>query len=181
MKYYNFSLITNKSTIKTDDDLFDISDELFEAGCDDGTPCVYGNSLYLEFDRESESYEQAVISAIKDVESVQDIQVLSVDAGEWVGLTNAAELSGTTKTSLSRYSKGERGSGGFPCPVQRINSKNPLWSWSEIALWLKEQGKVEPELVEIANFTAVINISLQFRDSEKRNQVNSVLNKLSFT
>lgn len=175
MKYYNFNLVTDKNSIVSDEDLFDISDELYEAGCNDGMPCVYGDTLYIEFDRKGESFEQAVVSAIKDIESVQNIKVTSVDAGEWVGLTDAATLSGTTKASLSRYSKGERGKGGFPCPLQRIDSKNPLWSWSEIATWLESQDKIETELLEIAQATATINMSLQLRDKAKFDRVSTML------
>ncbi|CDT98111.1 putative DNA-binding protein [Vibrio coralliirubri] len=179
MKYYNFYLVTDKNGIKTDDDLFNISDELYEAGCDDATPAVYGDTLYLEFDREAESFEQAIVSAIKNVELLPGVKVTSVDAGEWVGLTDAAVLSGTTKASLSRYNKGERGAGSFPCPQQRISSRNPLWSWSEIAAWLAQQGKVEPELVEIAKVTATINMSLQLRDISTFDKVSTMTAVLS--
>jgi hypothetical protein len=175
MKNYNFYLVTDKNGIVSDEDLFDISDELYEAGCDDGTPAVYGETLYIEFDREAESFEQAIMSAIKNVESINNIKVISVDAGEWVGLSDAATLSGTTKASLSRYSKGNRGSGQFPCPLQRIDSKNPLWSWAEIAQWLESEGKIEKELVEIAKVTATVNMALQLRDKEKFDSVSTML------
>lgn len=178
MKYYHFHLITNKTDVFTDEQLFDLSDRLYEAGCDDATVAVTNGTLYLSFDREADSYEDAVLSALKDVENVQGLRVMSVDAGDWVGLTDAAELAGITKSTLSRYSKGSRGTGGFPSPKRKIDSKNPLWRWAEIAAWLKARGKASDELVQSAEFTETINLSLQLRDSKHYQDVMNTLNKM---
>ena len=43
-------------------------DALFEAGCDDALVCVRDGELFLDFDRQAESYESAVASARRDVE-----------------------------------------------------------------------------------------------------------------
>jgi hypothetical protein len=43
-------------------------DALFEAGCDDALVCERGGELFLDFDRQAESYERAVASARRDVE-----------------------------------------------------------------------------------------------------------------
>ncbi len=42
-------------------------DDLFEAGCDDATVVVRQGRLYLNFDREADSYDLAVASAENDV------------------------------------------------------------------------------------------------------------------
>ncbi|EPB6719836.1 helix-turn-helix transcriptional regulator [Vibrio fluvialis] len=178
MKTYHFLLVTSKSGVTSDNELFDLSDDLYEAGCDDATIATYNGTIYLSFYRESESYGEAVLSAIQDVEKVNQIQVVSVDAGDWVGLSDAAELSGITKSALSRYSKGERGTGGFPSPVQRIDSKTPLWSWSDIADWLEKKGKVDQEIVDNAKLTSTINISLQLRNAEKMREVMGMLDRV---
>ncbi|UTM60452.1 hypothetical protein L4174_024010 (plasmid) [Photobacterium sp. CCB-ST2H9] len=184
-KTYEFSLTTSLTGIDTDEKIINVSNALFEAGCDDGSPSFYGDALYISFYREAESYEQAVISAIKDAEKVEGIKVLSVDAGDHVGLTDAAELSGVSKMALSRYSRGERGAGNFPCPVERLNGKTPLWSWSEIATWLKEnnkdQGKDQfyEEMVCNAEVTAAINIALQLRDKVKSDRVSTYLSLMA--
>ena len=53
-------------------DLREISDDLakalFEAGCDDGSPWSSQGVAAIGFDREAESFEQAVRSAIADVQ-----------------------------------------------------------------------------------------------------------------
>lgn len=35
---------------------------------------------------------------------------------------------------------GERGPGGFPAPVARQRSSNPLWSWAEVESWFQRRG-----------------------------------------
>lgn len=178
MRHYHFHLITNKTDVLTDEQLFELSDLLYEAGCDDGTVAVMNGTLYVSFDRESDSYEDAVISALNDVEKIDSLRVVSVDAGEWVGLTDAAILSGITKSTLSRYSKGNRGSGGFPSPKRKIDSKNPLWKWSEIAAWLNAHGKASEELAKNAEFTETINASLQMRNVTFYKNAKELLGKL---
>jgi hypothetical protein len=46
----------------------DLAEALFEAGCDDGSPWSSRGVAAVGFDREAESFEQAVRSAIADVQ-----------------------------------------------------------------------------------------------------------------
>ena len=46
----------------------DLAEALFEAGCDDGSPWSSQGVAAIGFDREAESFEQAVRSAIADVQ-----------------------------------------------------------------------------------------------------------------
>jgi hypothetical protein len=46
----------------------DLAEALFEAGCDDGSPWSSQGVAAVGFDREAESFEQAVRSAIGDVQ-----------------------------------------------------------------------------------------------------------------
>ena len=43
-------------------------DALFEAGCDDALVAVVNGTLFLDFDRDGPSFEDAVKSASRDVE-----------------------------------------------------------------------------------------------------------------
>jgi hypothetical protein len=42
-------------------------DELFEAGCDDGTPGQFAGECLVAFDRAAPSLEDAIRSAIRDI------------------------------------------------------------------------------------------------------------------
>jgi hypothetical protein len=61
---YEFSLILKQGTDITED----LADELFEAGCDDGTPGTFCGTPYISFHREAESLESAIRSAVADVQ-----------------------------------------------------------------------------------------------------------------
>ena len=61
MNTYHFSILIR------DTDLHDLEDRLYEAGCDDALLCFYNQTPYLEFDREAESAEAAVRSALNNI------------------------------------------------------------------------------------------------------------------
>jgi hypothetical protein len=64
MAKYEFTLILSESPELTEE----LADELFEAGCDDATPGVCNGIFSIDFHREANSLEEAIRSAVKDVE-----------------------------------------------------------------------------------------------------------------
>jgi len=65
MTKYEFILILKGSIELTED----IADELFEAGCDDGTPGTREGVFSIDFHREANSLEEAIRSAIGNVKT----------------------------------------------------------------------------------------------------------------
>ena len=61
MELYNFTLTLSGVQMETEG----LADALYTNGCDDGLICYYGSSVYIEFDREAESLDLAIKSAIK--------------------------------------------------------------------------------------------------------------------
>lgn len=75
MECYSFTLVLSGFEEITEA----IENALFDAGCDDALLGVHSGSPYLAFDREAESLEEAIKSAIKNVEGCgQNIQVVRV-------------------------------------------------------------------------------------------------------
>ncbi|MDX7990869.1 DNA-binding protein [Xenorhabdus littoralis] len=178
MKEYDFALIAISPEKKIDSDLLcQIANTLYEAGADDCTVLSRDNAFILEFDREADSYKKAVLSAIKQVQSVGLI-VKSIDAGQYVGLSDAAEFAHLTRSAMSKFSKGVRGDGFFPTPYFRLNNKAPLYEWKEIADWLSRKGMIEPELAENAEVTADINTILSLKNKEKLSQLIELSNEI---
>jgi len=66
MKAYEFDVVLKDVAEVTDDQ----ADSLFEAGCDDGTPASCNGSAWIHFDRDADSLEQAICTAIAQVQSV---------------------------------------------------------------------------------------------------------------
>ena len=57
---YAFHLILKEGTEITEE----LADQLFAAGCDDGTPVTFCGTPYVSFHREAESLESAIRSAV---------------------------------------------------------------------------------------------------------------------
>ncbi|MCA9147370.1 MAG: hypothetical protein KDB05_31550 [Planctomycetales bacterium] len=78
MNKYEFSLILKGSAELTEE----IADELFEAGCDDGTPGTCNGVFSIDFHREADSLEAAINSAIKNVKTAgYDVEHVQIEAG----------------------------------------------------------------------------------------------------
>ena len=82
MKRYDFTLVLSKGTELTDQ----LVEDLYEAGCDDGSPGSRGGTVMVTLHREAESLEQAIRSGIADVQkascSVAGIVIKPGDFGE---------------------------------------------------------------------------------------------------
>jgi len=63
MTKYEFTLILKGSLELTEE----IADELFAAGCDDGTPGTCNGIFSIDFHREARSLEEAIRLAIENV------------------------------------------------------------------------------------------------------------------
>ncbi len=65
MKTYQFDVVVKDVSEITDQQ----ADDLFAAGCDDGTPACCNGLAWIHFDREASSLEEAIGSAIAQVQS----------------------------------------------------------------------------------------------------------------
>ena len=65
MKNYEFDVILKDVSELTDE----IADKLFAAGCDDGTPAGCAGVVWVHFDREAASLEDAIRSALAQVQA----------------------------------------------------------------------------------------------------------------
>jgi len=145
-------------------------DALFEAGCDDATFSLERDGTALGFfDREAKTQEDAVLSAIHDVENADiGARVLRVtEDDDWLTASEIAKRAGRTRQSIGLLIRGDRGPGGFPTPVIRHGSPNPLWSWAEVEAWF---GRYEPTVVRergpklSPDFVAEVNDRLDLRE-----------------
>jgi len=76
-KYYQFILVLGNVKEATPN----LEDSLFEAGCDDALINFRNGMVNLDFDREAHSREEAVLSAIKSVES-SSVRAVVVSVGQ---------------------------------------------------------------------------------------------------
>jgi len=145
-------------------------DALFEAGCGDAAFSLERDGTVLGFfDREAETQEDAVLSAIHDVESADiGARVLRVTKDDdWLTASEIAKRVGRTRQSIGLLVRGDRGSGGFPAPVARHGSPNPLWSWADVEAWFEVYDPATIQRREFTlspDFLAELNDRLDLRE-----------------
>ncbi|OHB65875.1 MAG: hypothetical protein A2V70_13530 [Planctomycetes bacterium RBG_13_63_9] len=84
MRKYEFTLIL-KGRLEMSEE---ITDALFEAGCDDGTPGTCEGVFSIDFHREANALEEAIRSAIADVNSAgYEVQRVEMEAAAVAGHT----------------------------------------------------------------------------------------------
>ena len=77
MTKYEFTLILKGQLELTEE----VADELFEAGCNDGTPGTCNGVFSIDFHREATSLEEAIRSAIADVKSASyEVERVEIEA-----------------------------------------------------------------------------------------------------
>lgn len=172
MKIYEFSLVLKN----VDENTTDLEDSLYEAGCDDALINFRNGTVYLDFDRESLSFDKAVLSAIKDVESssVKAI-VASVAPEDLVTESEIAKRFGVERQAVLNWIKRDRRSThSFPNPVMKLSGRSPLWKWKEVVEWtvkyhnnLKKNDEVMYDY-DVAVFLDNINAALEERNPKTR-------------
>jgi hypothetical protein len=175
-KFFQFTLVlknVNEHTKK-------LEDSLFKANCDDALINYRSGAVYLDFDREAISFEDAVISAIKDVQSASiSIEVESVAPENLVTEAEIAKRLKKSRQTISLWITGERRK-QFPHPVMRLAEKSPLWSWYDITLWLYENNIIQDRnIIENALFIVNVNAALQECDKKTRQVRQKLIKKIA--
>lgn len=134
MTTYQFALIVEGPDLQADE----MVKALFEAGCDDALVGSTDGVQYLDFDRDAASLEDAVLSAVADVERVDGAEVVRLAGASVVSMAEIANRTGRTRESVRLLVAGERGPGGFPPPMTDPRSRYRLWYWSDVARWFTD-------------------------------------------
>lgn len=157
MPIQHFTLIVDGADLQSEPFI----NALFEAGCDDATVGRVDGVQYVDFDREAESLGEAIISAVRDVEKVDGVQVARVADAGLVSMTDIATRLGRTRESVRLLVTGARGPGGFPAPVTDPRGRYRLWRWSDVTHWLTT--KLGDDTLPDDHLVTAINASLELR------------------
>jgi predicted DNA-binding transcriptional regulator AlpA len=163
-------VFTLKYQLAADDADFDaIVERLGEAGCDDalvgmGQP----GRIALEFTREAESAEAALVSALANVRQAIPTAKLIEAAPDFVGLTDAAQAVGVTRQNMRKLMITHATS--FPTPVHE--GTTTVWHLADILAWLQARGSysLEKALMEVAAIAKQVNLAKQIRQIAPRMQ-----------
>jgi predicted DNA-binding transcriptional regulator AlpA len=162
---YTFTFKYQLSEPDSDPDA--IVEQLGAAGCDDalvglGQP----GRIALEFTREAQSAEAALVSALADVKRALPHAKLIEAAPDFVGLTDVAEVVGVTRQNMRKLMVSHPTS--FPLPVHEGSAA--VWHLADILAWLHAKGTymLEQSLMEVAATAMQINLAKQARQIAPR-------------
>jgi len=141
-----------------DCDLDTLVERLGEAGCDDalvglGLPGQIG----LDFIREADSAQEALLTALADVRRALPQARLVEAVPDFVGLSDAADVVGVSRQNLGNLMLKHADS--FPLPVHA--GSTGVWHLEDLMLWLRDQLDYElPEAtLDIASTARQINLA----------------------
>ena len=176
---YQFTLVLKNVDEKT----VGLEDSLYEAGCDDALINFRNGTVYLDFDRKGHSLEEAVIDAIKAVESASiGALVTHVAPEDWVTETEVAKRIPCKRQTISLWCHEQRRKANpFPKPVMKLANRSPFWKWCEIAEWLYLNNLTDKQTVENAKFLENLNAVLDERDPDIKKLRMRLLKEINLT
>jgi len=155
MKTYEFEFLLANANY--DDE--GLAERLYGSGCDDALLAFSNGIAQLCFDRDANSLETAVFSAIKDAESA-GVKVTRVLPDDLVRANDISKRIKKSRQYVSGLISGNEGPGGFPLPKTGLTEKSYLWSWYEVATWFHANDKIDATVLSEARFIALLNHAL---------------------
>jgi hypothetical protein len=141
--YYEFTLVLSGISELTPE----VEDAVFAAGCDDAMLGMRDGVPFLDFSREAASYQDAVLSAIKDVEKANiGANVVRVEPDDLVTASEIARRLNRSRESVRQLVSGLRGPGNFPQPIAGLKARSPIWRWIDVYQWVAgHEGEVRQQ------------------------------------
>ncbi len=161
MSVYEFELSVDGIDLAHEE----IVGQLHDAGLDDATISSRGGQATIAVAREADTFLDAVVSAIREAESIPGVRVLRIAPDELVNAADIAHRTGRSRSSVTMLISGERGRGDFPEPAVHHSGGSPLWRWSEVESWFAER-EGRPVDRHRATLVGVINAVLEARRAQ---------------
>ncbi|MDX1556400.1 MAG: hypothetical protein R3212_10270 [Xanthomonadales bacterium] len=180
MPEFNFQIFCHDAD--TSDESF--LDRLYEAGCDDATVFFKDGYVCLDFARECECAEQAVVTAIRDYQAAGiGGTVIRIEPEDLASLSEIAKRVGVTRASLQKYARGHSKIGSdFPRPAANISQpRRELYSTAEVMRWMVARNRIglPPESLELADTIERSNRALLIAKSSRDQTVSRLVAQLS--
>ena len=130
MSLHHFTLIVDGPDVQDEA----LIDALFEAGCDDALVGRAEGIQYVEFDREAARLDDAILSAVADVEKVPGVTVARIADAGLVSMADIAARTGRTREGVRLLTAGARGDQGGSrrrSPIRAVDTgcgAGPRWN-----------------------------------------------------
>jgi hypothetical protein len=155
MGQYNFTLRFALGQHDADPNLF--VDRLLAEGCDDALIGLGRHGrIALDFTREAPSADEAILSALADVQRAVPKAKLVEATPDLVGLTDIANLLGFSRQYMRKLAV-KKGT-GFPLPIHE--GKPAIWHLSTVLSWFSDSNtrEFDEALLEIARVNMQCNL-----------------------
>lgn len=153
---YDFTLKFKLSDADANTD--DVIERLGAAGCDDalvgtGSP----GRVALNFTREAESAQAAVLSALSDVKQAIPLAQLIEVGPDFVGLTDVADMVGVSRQNIRKLMVSHAAT--FPPAIH--DGSTSIWHLALVLQWLQSRGpyQIAQSLIEVAGTAMQVNIA----------------------
>jgi len=144
-----------------------IEERLFEAGCDDAI-IGFGQKgrIALNFTREAESAEVAILSALRNVKAALPHANLVEAAPDLVGVSDMAGVLGFSRQNMRKLIQTH--SASFPLPLHEGASS--IWHLADVLAWFSEKQKraIQQELMGVAQVTMGVNLTRETDRVDRR-------------
>jgi len=168
MTTHVFTIVLNRQPTETElDAVFSQNDDV-AFGVDGSLPIA-------EFDREAPTLTEAIVSAVRSLESVGLVPVRVIDE-DLLTLADIADRIGQSRESVRRYAAGSRGPRDFPPPVNPRRDGTLFYRWSEVSPWIRQHLEIDVTDTDVA--LVVANLVLQARQHRDRVANISALSQL---
>jgi hypothetical protein len=162
MKTFEFSIIASG----VDPEAEDFGDRFYDAGCEDALVAFQKGHTIIDFTREAETLGDAIASAVDDVRAV-GATVDRIEPDPLVNLSDIAARTNLTRAAISKYA-GTDASRTFPAPVARVTSAEPLWDWSDVAMWMVKNKRLAIEVAVAAGVVKEANAAIRRGEFQMR-------------
>jgi len=152
---YKFNLKFKLAPEKTSD--ANIMKHLGEAGCTDALVGLgLAGYVGLDFIREADSAENAILSALADVKTALPMAKLVEVGPDFVGLTDAADLVGMSRQNMRKLFVSNATL--FPSPVH--GGSSTIWHLAQVLQFLKDRRyKFTQSILDVALTAMRVNIT----------------------
>jgi predicted DNA-binding transcriptional regulator AlpA len=136
----------------------EIVERLGDAGCDDALIGVgQPGRIALQFTREADSAQAALVSALGDVKGAVPGAKLVEAAPDFVGLSDVADVIGVTRQNMRKLMVSHAMS--FPAPVHEGSAS--VWHLADVMAWLQAKGtyKLEQAVFDVAVTAMQVNLA----------------------
>ena len=148
-------MTTYEFTLRLDQEVDEAQADALYGVFHDGSVMTGSSGTEIEFSREADGWAEAVVSAIRDVESVPGLRVTGAGQEDLVSLLDIAHRARRSREAVRLWAAGKRGPGGFPAPAWRSPSGERFWSWPDVAWWISDNlhlaVEVAPEAIRVAD------------------------------